>query len=94
MVTGWWRWSLPGSCCVTVVELNGPNFGPVRPMALKKRVAAAAYVLQRGSGLCGPYLGPAGCSAWCVPVASGRHPPLAVEGVLQVVVLLPPSDSS
>ena len=35
-----------------------------------------------------------GSVAWCVPVASGGHPPLAVEDALQVAVLLPPSDSS
>ena len=35
-----------------------------------------------------------GSVAWCVPAASGRHPPLAVEDTLQVAVLLPPTTSS
>jgi hypothetical protein len=35
------------------------------------------------------------CGAWCVPVVvSNRHPPVAVEDILQVVVPLPPSGSN
>ena len=56
----------------------------------------AAYVQQHGGGdfTSLPGLGRA-CLAWCVPAAvSGRHPPMAVEDVLQVAALLPPSGSN
>ena len=63
-------------------------------MAMNKRIAAAAYVQQRGGGDFADPIWPS-CSAWRVPATvPGRHPPLAVEGVLQVAVLPPPSDSS
>lgn len=64
--------------------------------AEQKVAAAVAYVQQRG---CGDFTGPSrarpGRTAWCVPaIMSGRHPLMAVEDVLQVAVLLPPSGSN
>jgi hypothetical protein len=58
-----------------------------RPMVLIKRaVAAVAYMQQRETRL--------GLPACCVSAfASGRHPPMAVEDVIQVAMLLPPSGS-
>ena len=55
----------------------------------------AAYVQQHGGGdFTSPRLSRA-YLAWCVPAAvSGRHPPMAVEDVLQVAALLPPSSSN
>jgi hypothetical protein len=56
----------------------------------KREEAAVAYVQQRGGGdFTGPSRLGRACLAWCVPaVASGRHPLMAVEDVLQVAVLL------
>ena len=70
------------SCCSAVMELHGPIFGPAGPLALDQRVAAATYVLQRGSGLCRPDLGPAGqrglvfpCGVRSTPAAGGGGRP-------------------
>lgn len=55
-----------------------------------------AYVQQHGGEdfTSPPGLGQA-CSAWCVLAAvSGWHPSMAVEDVLQVAALLPPSGSN
>ena len=72
---------------------NSPEFGPA--FGAVRVAAAVTYVLQRGGGDFTDLQGSGRAHpAWCVSaVASGRHPSLAVEDALQVVLLLPPSGS-
>jgi hypothetical protein len=87
---GWWQ-RRHRPCCSVAARALWTRLGLAEPMVpIKREAAAAAYVQQRGGG---DFTGPSGlgraCLAWCVPVvASGRHPPMAVEDVLQVAVLL------
>ena len=83
--------------CSVALGASRTRLVPAGPLVSILRVAAAsAYVQQRGGGdFTDPFRGRPGFPAWCVSAtASGRHPPMAVEVVLQVAVLQPPSGSN